>query len=101
MGPLAWKVLGVGGGAIAAFAARKAIGIVWEKSTHKPVPLNTHDDEVGLGEALAWTVVSGVGIAVAQLVVQRFAVRTVRNKFGEKALPKSLRATPSISNLKK
>lgn len=95
-GRIAWQIIGVGGAALAAIAARKALSIVWEKATHKPVPLNSYDDEVGLGEALAWTVVSGVGVAVVQLVVQRAAVSTVRNRWGESALPKKLRAETEI-----
>jgi hypothetical protein len=31
------------------------------------------------------------GVAVAQLVVQRIAANTVRNSFGEEALPKKFR----------
>ena len=79
MGKIAWQILGVGGTALATLAARKALGIVWEKTTHKPVPLNTQDDEVGLSEAIAWTIVSGVGVAVVRLVVERYAATTVRN----------------------
>ncbi|GAA1365743.1 MULTISPECIES: DUF4235 domain-containing protein [Brevibacterium] len=90
MGKIAWQILGVGGTALATLAARKALGIVWEKTTSKPVPINTEDDQVGLSEALAWTIISGVGIAVAQLVVQRYAASAVRNRFGETALPKKL-----------
>ena len=44
-----------------------------------------------MSEALAWTVVSGVGVAVAQLIVQRLAANTVRNNFGDEALPKKFR----------
>ena len=96
MGKFAYQLLAVGGGALAALAARKAMTIVWEKSLHKPVPLNPADDDAGLPEALAWTIVSGVGVAVAQLIVQRYAVRTVRSNFGEAALPKNLRKNTDV-----
>ncbi|GAA2096286.1 MULTISPECIES: DUF4235 domain-containing protein [Brevibacterium] len=91
MNKLAWQILGTGGAALAAIATRKALGAVWEKSTHRPVPDNPANSEVGLGEAIAWTVVSGVGIAVVQLTVQRFAAQAVRSRFGEEALPKKMR----------
>ena len=91
MGKLAYQLLGVGGGALAALAARKALTVVWEKTMDRPTPNQDTDDDSTLAEALAWTIVSGVGVAVAQLVVQRYAVQTVRNNFGESALPKKLR----------
>lgn len=95
MGKIAYQLLGVGGGALAALAARKALTLVWEKSLGRPTPTNHADDEIGLSEAIAWTIVSGVGVAVAQLIVQRFAVQTVRNNWGDEALPKKfLRPTP-------
>ena len=96
-GKIAWQIIGVGGAALAAMAARKTLGLVWEKTTHTPVPINTQDDEIGLGEALAWTIVSGVGMAVVQLVVQRAAATTVRNNWGETALPKKLQSAARVS----
>ena len=88
MGKLAWQIIGVGAPIAAAFVARKTLTFAWEKSTKRPAPSNPVDDEVSMSEALAWTIVSGVGVAVAQLVVQRIAANTVRNSFGEEALPK-------------
>ena len=91
MGKLAWQIIGVGAPIAAAFAARKVLTFAWEKSTHRPAPLNPVDEEITMSEALAWTVVSGVGVAVAQLIVQRLAANTVRNNFGDEALPKKFR----------
>lgn len=96
-GKIVWQLIGVGGATLAAIATRRALSFVWEKSTHKPVPLNPQDEEVGMGEALAWTVVSGVGMAVVQLVVQRAAANTVRNRWGETALPKKLQSAAKMS----
>lgn len=97
MGKVAWQIIGVGGGALAALAARKALTIVWEKTMKKPVPVNTADSDTGLAEALTWTIISGVGVAVVQLVVQRYAVQTVANKWGEEALPEKLRTDANES----
>src|SRR5699024_2273931 len=91
MGKLAWQIIGVGAPIAAAFVARKTLTFAWEKSTKRPAPSNPVDDEISMSEALAWTIVSGVGVAVAQLVVQRIAANTVRNSFGEEALPKKFR----------
>src|SRR5699024_10590427 len=68
MGKLAWQIIGVGAPIAAAFVARKTLTFAWEKSTKRPAPSNPVDDEISMSEALAWTIVSGVGVAVAQLV---------------------------------
>ena len=73
MGKLAWKVIGVGGGALAAIAARKAISLAWEKSLGRPAPSDPNDTDTDMAEVIAWTIVSGVGVAIAQIVVQRYA----------------------------
>lgn len=93
MGKVAWQIIGVGGTALAAMATRKALAVVWEKSTKRAVPMNPNDDEIGLSEALAWTIVSGVGVAVVQLTIQRYAAKTIRSRFGEESLPKQMRPT--------
>lgn len=91
MGKLAYQLIGVGGSALAAMAARKAMTLVWEKTMNRPTPNNDTDEDSSLAEAIAWTIVSGVGVAVAQLIVQRYAVQSVRKNFGDEALPKKLR----------
>lgn len=92
MGKVAWQIIGVGGTALAAMATRRALAAVWEKSTRRAVPMNPNDEEIGLSEALAWTIVSGVGVAVVQLTVQRYAARTIRQRYGNEALPKAMRS---------
>lgn len=91
MNKLAWQLVGVGGAAVAAIATKKALGFAWQATTKRPVPSNPVDDEITIGDAIAWTVISAVGVGVARLVVERYALKTVRNKYGESALPKKLR----------
>jgi hypothetical protein len=62
-------------GAAAAFVARKAIIFAWTKATGKEPPGKAEDPEVAIGEALAWTVVLGIGVAVARVLAIRFAAR--------------------------
>ncbi|WP_019159718.1 DUF4235 domain-containing protein [Brevibacterium senegalense] len=95
MGKVAWQIIGVGGTALAAMATRKALTVVWEKSTKRSVPMNPNDDEIGLGEALAWTIVSGVGVAVVRLTIQRYAAKNIRSRFGDEALPKNMQKKTS------
>jgi len=62
-------------GAAAAFVARKAIIFAWTKATGKEPPGKAEDPDVALGEALAWTVVLGIGVAVARMLAIRLATR--------------------------
>jgi hypothetical protein len=62
-------------GAAAAFVARKVIIFAWTKATGKEPPGKAEDPDVAIGEALAWTVVLGIGVAVARMLAIRFAVR--------------------------
>lgn len=89
MGKLAWKVIGLGGGALAAIAARKAISLAWEKSLGRPAPNDPNDTDTDMAEVIAWTIVSGVGVAIAQIVVQRYAAQAIRSQFGNEAVAES------------
>jgi Protein of unknown function (DUF4235) len=62
-------------GAAAAFVARKAIVFAWTKATGKEPPGKAEDPEVAIGEALAWTVVVGIGVAVARVLAVRLVSR--------------------------
>jgi hypothetical protein len=62
-------------GAAAAFVARKAIIFAWTKATGKEPPGKAEDPEVAIGEALAWTVVLGIGVAVARVLAVRLVNR--------------------------
>jgi len=60
-------------GAAAAFVARKTIIFAWTKATGKEPPSDTDSPEVSMGEAIGYAVVMGVGMSVAQIVVNRTA----------------------------
>ena len=62
-------------GVAAAFVTRKAMTLAWKKAIGHEPPGKAEDPEVALGEALAWTIMVGVGVAVAKLLAVRFAVR--------------------------
>ncbi|MDR2983612.1 MAG: DUF4235 domain-containing protein [Nocardiopsaceae bacterium] len=67
-------------GAAAAFVARKAIIFAWTKATGKEPPGKAEDPEVGIGEAIAWTIVLGIGVAIAKLL----AIRLVNKQSAER-----------------
>ncbi|HKR68375.1 MAG TPA: DUF4235 domain-containing protein [Streptosporangiaceae bacterium] len=67
-------------GAAAAFVARKLIVFAWTKATGKEPPGKAEDPEVAIGEALVWTVVLGIGVAIARVL----AVRLVNRQAAER-----------------
>ena len=65
------KALTTLAGAAAAFVARKAIIFAWTKATGKEPPGKAEDPEVAIGPALAFTVVVGIGVAIARVLAIR------------------------------
>ncbi len=61
--------------AAAAFVARKVIVFAWTKATGKEPPGKAEDPDVAIGEVLAWTVVVGIGVAVARVLAIRLVNR--------------------------
>ncbi|GAA4953534.1 MULTISPECIES: DUF4235 domain-containing protein [Nonomuraea] len=70
---IAWRVVGGLVGLVTAWAARKILGFAWKKATGKEPPIDTDSPEVSMGEAIGYAVVMGVGMSVAQIVVNRTA----------------------------
>ncbi|MGH3277224.1 MAG: DUF4235 domain-containing protein [Streptosporangiaceae bacterium] len=62
-------------GMAAAFVARKLLTFAWTKVTGKEPPDTPEDPQVALGEALAWGVLMGAGVATARLLASRAVVR--------------------------
>ncbi|GAA2676388.1 MULTISPECIES: DUF4235 domain-containing protein [Nonomuraea] len=70
---IAWRVIGGLVGLGTAWAAKKVLGIAWVKITGKEPPIDTDSDEVGMAEAIGYAVLMGVGMQVAQIVVNKTA----------------------------
>jgi hypothetical protein len=58
----------------ATFLARKVATVAWTKVTGKEPPDSPEDPQVALGEALAWGVLMGAGVATARLLASRVVV---------------------------
>jgi Protein of unknown function (DUF4235) len=71
------RVVNAVAGMVAAFAARKLLTFAWTKVTGKEPPDSPEDPQVALGEALAWGVLMGAGVATARLLVSRAVVHRV------------------------
>jgi len=59
----------------APFIARKAITVVWTKATGKRPPTNPEDPQETLAEALGWSVLVGVTVAVVRVLAIRAVSR--------------------------
>lgn len=57
-----------------AFLARRLIGYGWKKTMKSDPPKNPADRDVSLGEAMAWTLITGIIAALVRLLVRRNVV---------------------------
>ncbi|MEX0836036.1 MAG: DUF4235 domain-containing protein [Nitriliruptor sp.] len=74
----------------AAVAARNAAVSLWEHRTGHEPPANPADPQTSWGEAIAWTVATGVLIGIARLFARRGAAMVWKAVDGE--LPPELEA---------
>ena len=59
--------------------AKKAITFGWKRVTGKEPPTDPQDPDVALTEALAWSIVVGVGVEAARLLATRAVTARMRN----------------------
>jgi len=59
----------------AVFVARKALMVAWTKVTGKEPPTNPEDPRVALPEALGWSVLVGITVAIVRVLAIRAASR--------------------------
>jgi hypothetical protein len=69
---LLWNLYAGALGAVTAVVAAKVVNKVWEVTTGDAPP-DPNDPEVPLRRALTWAIASGIGIGLAQLMVNRLA----------------------------
>ena len=69
---LLWNLYAGGIGAITAVVAAKAVNGIWQAATGDAPP-DPNDPDVPLRRALTWAIASGIGIGLAQLLVNRLA----------------------------
>jgi Protein of unknown function (DUF4235) len=72
------RILGTLAAMAAAFLARKLMTMAWTRVTGSEPPSHPEDPQVGLGEALAWAILTGVSVEAARLI----ATRAMTRKFG-------------------
>ncbi|MBB6171231.1 hypothetical protein HNR23_001291 [Nocardiopsis mwathae] len=74
-GELAAQIVGGVAALAAGYAARKVLTFAWTQVTGKEPPNDPESLEIGLGEALGWAVVTGVGMEVARVLAVRAAYK--------------------------
>jgi Protein of unknown function (DUF4235) len=62
----------------AVYGIRWVLSLGWKQVTGREPPTNAEDLHVGMGEAMAWAVMVGVGTEIARLLALRAAARSVR-----------------------
>lgn len=72
------RAVGMVSSLIAGSLARKVITFGWKRVTGKEPPTDPHDPAVALKEALVWSVVVGVGMEAARLLVTRAVTSRMR-----------------------
>ena len=60
-------------GLIAVLAAQKAVRVGWRRITGKEPPASPDDQQIPLGQAVAWTLLLGAAIATARMFAIRYA----------------------------
>jgi|SRR5450759_5647290 Protein of unknown function (DUF4235) len=70
-------------GAAAAYLARKAIMLAWNRIIGKEPPEHPEDPQVALPEALGWALVVGAGVNIARMLAVRTASRMTRSSPAE------------------
>jgi hypothetical protein len=72
---LGTKVISAVAAMAAAFVARKVITFAWTKVIGKEPPTHPEDPQVGLPEALGWSMLTGITVEAARLLATRAAAR--------------------------
>lgn len=74
-----WRIVGGLLGLAVGFCSRKVLSFAWEKATGKKPPASADSPDIGLGEAIAYAVVMGLGMEITRIVVTRSAARKWRS----------------------
>ena len=85
-----WTAFSLVAGLGAAALTRKLLDQSWRAAAGKNPPENPADPDVGLGEAVVWSALTGAMVALARMVAQRRAASYYTRSTGH--LPPGLRA---------
>lgn len=83
-----WSAYTLGATTLATLVARRAINTSWKLATGKKPPENPAHPDVSIGEAIAWSAASGMGVGLARMLASRKAASYYRKSTGH--LPANL-----------
>ncbi len=78
----AWNALALASATVAGIAVRNLLESEWEKLRKDEPPQNPAASAVGWGDAVAWTVATGVAVGLGRLIAQRGAAEGWRKMRG-------------------
>ena len=78
-----WKALTLAGGAAAAAATTRLVGLVWKKVTDTETPLERVPGTTTRSREIVWVIASGMAVALVRLVSRRAFARLWRAKTGQ------------------
>lgn len=83
-GKIVFKVLSIGIGIPVGIAARKGVEKAWLAARPADPPRKAKDPATGWPDAIAWAALSGVGLAIAELVTYQGAAKAYRALTGRR-----------------
>lgn len=90
MGTAVWKLLGTGGGLLAAAVATKVVNAVWARAGQDEI--NPKNPDAPLVKALAYAGLMGLAVGAARTLTERKAAQYYRRSAGH--LPHEIRTEP-------
>ena len=72
-------------GMIAVLAAQKVARIGWRRVTGKEPPASPDDQQIPLGQAVAWTLLLGAAVTTARMIAIRYAAFLLPRRLREMA----------------
>jgi hypothetical protein len=94
MGKLGWKITTIAVGIPVGIAAKKLVDTAWSAARPGNPPRTARDPDASWGDALAWAALSGLGVAIAQLITTKSAASLWRKLVGAEPPVKAIEPAP-------
>lgn len=65
------NMLVTGSTVLSGVLVRKAMEYLWKLATHRDPPKNPADRNVSWGEAITWTIITGLTVSLVRLIIRR------------------------------
>ena len=95
VGKLGWRIMTIAVGIPVGIAAKKTIEKAWTTVRPGNPPRMARDPDASWGDALAWAALSGLGVAIAQLITTKSAATLWRRLVGAEPPVKAVEPPPT------